>query len=681
MADNKQGDGNSNNEEERLSSGQVILIGSLIISGDVLVLTLIGGGFLRPTWPVIIGLILTGGLGTFFTAQPRPVVEWLEKKKAPSTSPAPETEEAEPGAAQRKRRSGEFRRRVRGALAISAVLLAALAGGAGVGWMVNKPLAPSKTPSNALPCSQPLELKVLTAPETRDVIQDAADRFAAHEAASRRCRPVHLTVFGEPSFSDVKYAFANGWEDDPSRQTQRGNIQRFIGPQPDIWMPGASAVADYIEGQPHPGVDLARLGSVATSPVVFAVPDRYRVRFQSHLPSAPTLRDLVEAAPKAGLGVGRPDPSLSEPGLLATADLYRTAAGDRDRKALEGKVTSVGAPLSSALDLLCALRKTSKPQVAAIVPEQAVLDYNQSKPLGVGCPVPITRPGELYSVFHPADEHSLDYPFVRVTWGGQADDVRDVMIGRFKAWLDDDRLHEAGFRDLAGRSRNTSLNGGDAGRDVRRFDEEDVGTALAAYPRARPPVTLSIAIDLSGSMNSPGLQQTSRLDRARELAGQTLDLVGPTDAIGLARFPGGREPDDVTSAELAEVEPGQAAHVDRTEKALAGLGAADGGSTPLYNAISDAADRLKGRGANPAVIVFTDGDNHVGSGLSADGLRDRLGDSRPRIILLAVGPKACDERDVTALTEDPQVAVCQDATTEEPDRLISQMFAELRMGT
>jgi hypothetical protein len=665
--------------------------GSTVVFAASLVSDLIASGHVRPTVPAILALIAAVGIGTFIAGAPDRVVEFLQQlatRVGGWLRSAGRWLLVRLGNARVQVRLwlGSWRMRWITLLYASAVLLAVLLG-AGAGWLVNKGLSPSDTPSDALPCRQPLELRVLTAPESRDVVQTAAGRFAANQAADRRCRPVHLTVFAQPSFSDVKYAFANGWEDDPSQQTQQGDIRRFIGPQPDIWLPGSSAVADYIAGESHPDIDLERKGSIATTPVVFAVPDSYRQRIEPYLPAAPKLRDLVEAAPRAGLQVARPDPTMSESGLLATADLYRAspegAAGNSDRKFLEGRIASIGAPLTSAHDLLCAIRNNFNPDVAAILPEQTVLDYNQAKPLGVGCARPIARPPEPYHVFYPADARSLDYPFVRVTWAGQADEVRDVMIDRFKAWLDDNGLRDAGFRDLTGRSHNQALNGGDAGEEVRRFEEEEIDDTLAVYPRARPPVTLAIAIDLSGSMNSPGLQQRSRLDRARELAGQALELVGPADAVGLARFPSGPEPNDVTSLALTEVQPGQRIHIDRTEKSLAGLGVADGGSTPLYNAISDAVDRLDARGANPAVIVFTDGDNHIGGGLTADALRDRLigMGSPPRIILLAVGPKACDEPDVTALTKSSKTTVCHDATNEEPDRLISQTFAELRMGT
>ncbi|HEX6469247.1 MAG TPA: VWA domain-containing protein [Streptosporangiaceae bacterium] len=679
------------------------LTGSVVAFAAPLGLTLMQTGRLQPTWPAVAALAVAVVLGRLFTRFPD-LTDRLVRELGGALHSIVRWWSATGRAA-----AGFLRGRlpaltkpgrlvlVRQVLAI--VLVVVL--GAGAGRALAGRLLPAPSPRDAVPCGDPVELRVLTPPEDRDAVQSAADGFAADQARRRHCRPVHITVNAQVPFSDLLQGFATRWQD-PSKQPVSTGVMALLGPPPDIWLPAATAEADYVAGRAHPDVTLDDEGSIATSPLVFAVPDDYAQRMAENLPDpdAPTWADLLAAAPKAGLRVARPDPTVSEAGVLATADLYRAShaghraggtggtgrdgggdPGDRDRRAVEEQIASLGAPLSSAHDLLCAIRQNPAP-VAVIVPEQALLDYDQAKPLGVGCSLPIARPPVPYRPFHPADARVLDYPFVRVTWQGQADAARDTMIDRFRSWLAGGTLQDAGFRDRSGHTESVQLPNTRLETEVRRFTRTEIGRAIAEYRRARLLVTVDFVIDVSGSMNRPTPERVSELDRARELVAQAVDFLGPSDAVGLSTFPGGRAVDDVTSAVRAEVAPAAADHISKDlQPALARLGRAHGGSTPLYNAIDDASKALVGKGDNPAVVVLTDGDDHVRGGIGAAELAKRLAAApeRPRIVMLATGPKGCDEPDVTALTA-TRTAVCYNATSGETDGLTSLVFAELRKG-
>lgn len=681
--------------------------GSLIAFGITLVLSLIESRRIQPTWPAIAALLVGAGIASLLHRFPElaeQLVRWLGgAAHGAFSSVLRGLRAAVRGGLGRLRAAPAalaafldrhpipFPRRL--VIYATVIALGVTVGRAAAGgWLTSSP-----GPGDAVPCHDPLELRVLTSPDNRDSVQTAADAFAADQARDRRCRPVHISVDAQASFSDLVQGFAGGWQD-PSQQVVHTGVAQFLGPQPDIWLPASTAEAHYIADRPHPDVRLDDEGSVATSPLVFAVPADYFQRVAQNLPNpeAPTWSDLLAAAPKAGLRVARPDPTVSEAGLLATTDLYRAShaagdsgndqgngSGDRARRSVEEGIAALGAPLSNAHDLLCPIRTIPRPDVAVVVPEQALQDYNQGKPLGVRCSLPIPRPATSYTPFQPGDAHALDYPFVRVTWRDQADATRDAMIDRFRDWLAGGRLQSSGFRDKDGRIESVQLPNTKLKSTVRRFDGAEIARTIGEYRRARLLVTVAFVIDVSGSMDTPTLERVSQLDRARELVAQALDFLGPSDSAGLYTFPRGRATDDVNSAVRAQVAPAAADHIaDDLRPALSGLGRADGGSTPLYNAIDDAARSLAGKGDNPAVVVLSDGDDHVRGGIDATELGRRLAGTQdpPRIVVLATGRRGCHEQDLTDLmTAAPaRTAVCHEAASGAADGLISLVFAELR---
>jgi hypothetical protein len=320
------------------------------------------------------------------------------------------------------------------------------------------------------------------------------------------------------------------------------------------------------------------------------------------------------------------------------------------------------------------------PHMAVIVPEQAWRDYNQGQPLGGDCSLPVAEPRMPYVPFRPADGASLDYPLVRITWDGQADRARDMMIERFAAWLESGRLQGRGYRDAEGRVGDRQPTGVRTEVPVRSLEEDHAKQAIDGYPRARPAVTVAYVMDMSGSMNEPTLERGSRFDRARELVLKATALLGPADFAGLWTFPDSKDRNAVGIKERVRPRPVNDEHRDVLIKYLTNADRPDGGFTPLYNAIAEAAASLAGRGGNQTVIVFSDGFNSV-EGMDVAELGRRLGGPRRNleVIIMAIGEKECDEDDLKKLTGDRVVrAVCHRATSGAAAKVISRLFAEVR---
>jgi len=575
-----------------------------------------------------------------------------------------------------------------------AYLLVFLIGGI-LAAMVSPRLTTLAGPADQTPCPRPQELRAVTASENVAAFQREADAYAA-QMDGKRCRAVHITVFALSSLQEIASAFDTGWVS-PSQASRETVVVPFVGPQPDIWIADSLAEAEYVRNRNPADVTLDDLGPIGTSPLVFAVPVNFETRVRGNLPhNAATWRGLIDAARRANLDVARPDPDLSSVGLLATADLYRHDPNAPDdnapddpkaRQDIEQKVASIGTPQSSVDDLLCSLRPRSEPGVAVLVTEQALIRYNRGDPLSDTCSSLVTKPQTLYKPLYPDEARSLDYRFTQVTWNGQADPVRDRLITGFQQWLGDGRLRSQGYRDVDGQLARPSLPTLQRDVALRRFDASEIVHVISDYPSARAHISVALVIDLSGSMNKPVAQQGSRLDRARDLALQALELLGQYDLAGLWTFPASRSAGDTRAKLDGPVAPIDNQQKEKIKIQLSALGNRGGGHSPLYDVIGNVTAQIGGKD-NPAVLVFTDGDNSIERGASAADLIDRLRTmtTKPRVIIFAIGGSECESEDVAALTRADIGVECRPTTSGNenqlinPNQLMSSVFNELRKG-
>jgi hypothetical protein len=261
-------------------------------------------------------------------------------------------------------------------------------------------------------CPAPTQVRLLTAPEHLTTLQELVSLFGKADAASSEdgCYSTNVTVSAPPlTREELAEAFEENWTTDAE-----GKLAS-LGPRPDIWVPGSITEADMVLGESPPGhiyrlpkLTLERLGSVARSPLVVAIPKSIA---PSNIPQTGVAladqangtgeSDLLDVIAK-DLKVVMPDPFRSSAGLLHTQALSRDPR--YSRLSLSGESSSV----------VCALRAGAAPQ-ALLVSEQEVFSSNIGAALGPGCPA--RKPEEVLKPYYPKDAPYLDFPFFALTWG------------------------------------------------------------------------------------------------------------------------------------------------------------------------------------------------------------------------------------------------------------------------
>ncbi|MCW2902012.1 MAG: peptidase and chymotrypsin/Hap [Streptosporangiaceae bacterium] len=572
------------------------------------------------------------------------------------------------------------------------------------------------------PCAGRIELRVMTAPETRAAFQRLGAQFSDAQARSQHCRPVRVNVSAASSLSDLESAFQSDWAGLAFDKGSAGSGSTVLGPQPDIWIPPSTATVEYLRSK---GIrNLASAGSLATSPLVIAVSDA-QLSARIGAQTGQSLAEIVTAVARAPqLPLARPNPETSEVGLLSTMELYgRDPHPSAEQRRTDEKLMAQAIlPTGNSVDLLCALRtaKQTTPDVAALVPEHVLYDYNAGRSLGDGCPT--QQPAlKLYAVY-PQDVDAFDYPFVRVSWPGQGGWARDRMVGEFRDWLSPRRLRAEGLRDTSGAAG--PLAGAEPTPLAARREfvaqwraprkppsGSELATALKQFRQARTAVSVLFVVDVSGSMGEAISIQGSRLDRARTLLRTALKLLGSEesgDYAALVTFPAAGDP--VPTGDPPVPRPAKGSALSELTARVDRLIAAEGSSSPLYQTVGQAVDRLSGPPGSPltsAVVVLTDGGDSVRQGTDAaapakspepkfsaqwrDDLIAKLtkggGDPvRPHVLFLTIGaPGWCEGTDARLLKRTPAGAArapvsCQDATTLDREQLLTQVIGELRKG-
>lgn len=549
-----------------------------------------------------------------------------------------------------------------------------------LGIMFVPPLWSAATSGGA--CGEPIDLRVVTDAENVGPLTAAARRYMADRSGGG-CRAVTVDVTGDAPAEQVEKGFSHGWtspgtglnDDDCSSRPARATL---LGAQPDVWIPAGSIVArgvrDYLEGlsacsgKASPVLaraDLDLQGSVASSPLVVGVFSRSDQPGLVADGGKRKLAPLLDAFYKDGLvrSLARPSPDASSSGLLATPLLYQAMPDSRgDPAKVEEALAQTEAPAGDAVSMLCELRKGAPAPpdgMAVIVPESVLARYDHGDALGgTGCPS--GAPPQQWRLFpyYADDLPVLDYPFVHVRWQGQDTGRRDRAVADFRKWLQQDALTREGLRTPAG-----ALTGDDhAVRDLRNGGhpvpesvpprppaggQDCTGSLeelLGCYHGARPPLPLSVMLDVSGSMANPsGPQSDPRLGFAQSLALRIMDGVRPSAPTSLFLFSrppraplGYRMP----NGGLAAAAGGES---DRSDVETAVQRATTNGwDLPLTSAVDQAAAHLPlGR---QTLVVVTDGQaasTNPGAGGQAAALARRLKKDYPDMdLLIALTPSS-----------------------------------------
>ena len=113
-------------------------------------------------------------------------------------------------------------------------------------------------------CPNPIELRVLAAPEGLATARELTERFVKQAAGDHHgCAPVRFYVYAQPS-GTAQRALARGWS---------ANDLRALGPRPDVWLPGSPQHTLVDSEVTSNGLLLgARSVVLASTPVVLAIP-------------------------------------------------------------------------------------------------------------------------------------------------------------------------------------------------------------------------------------------------------------------------------------------------------------------------------------------------------------------------------------------------------------------------
>ncbi|WP_165966500.1 VWA domain-containing protein [Actinomadura sp. 7K507] len=549
-------------------------------------------------------------------------------------------------------------------------------------------------------CGLPLELRVLTAPETLTPLRAAAAEFET-AAEDGGCREYSVTVVPEEGPLPLYDGFRLLWRRSASEGGPRADGERLFGPQPDVWIPASTAEYEFIPkgpgqvgqagragatGAADGGPAFRSLGSLGSSPLVLALFSGAHESVHDPLappmaPSAAELLERFEAARVPLRGIARPVPETSSAALAVTPALYDAMPGG---DAQNERVTApAGLAAPDAVSLLCRFRERAAAQdseppddMAVAVPEQVLYDYDMGRPLGDRCGGTGGHGGpggagpdakwRLYP-YYATDLPTLDYPFIQVKWGGQDTEARDAGVTGFHRWLGDNPLTLQGFRDTRGtvppaREGDTEhhplarLHDVVGGRvmpaAVALTRPEGVQATLDRVGAARPRVSVSLMLDVSGSMGGAARAHGgSRLSRGASFLRSLVTQLQGNDRAGLQVSSSTASPGDsgtVGNVPQGAASPGQKNAVTNGLEAVASTGA----DRPLADTV-EAADLGPGR---PNLILVTDGqgpDTNPRLGARAAWLSGEFRDQHPdlRVTVVLTGPATCGSTPVEEVVD------------------------------
>lgn len=455
-----------------------------------------------------------------------------------------------PPAPVRARSGGRLRHRLknraftRTAAVVLTVLALAAAGG-----------VYALTSGQAAACAPPTELRLLADPDALPTVQKAVDGYLQRPGG---CRTVGITVYAGKG-TDAVTAFRNSavWQSPPATCPATGDClrpQRDLGAQPDIWIPGASSTWERAREAGKQAVTLDRLGPVAYSPLVLAVPGTVSLPAadQTGTPLSVIIGHL--RAPQSQAALLRPDPEYTDAALLGTVALYTSLGGSGQSPAEieQGMVQALSPSPSTANDLMCALARGTnnalEDRAAVLVPEQTMARFNLG-PADPGHPTCTSATLSKRIANYPSDLPMADLPFIHVTWKGadRHSDERAQAVRDLYTWLtgtDAQTLFTGdGYRGVSdvhpaipgpGSLLTDPANSRAVRTDLLPSVAPEVSTAaldrtLQSYRQALGPGRVLYLLDSSSSMDGfwtgPG--------RAKDLLARSLRSLGTKDEYGI----------------------------------------------------------------------------------------------------------------------------------------------------
>ena len=578
----------------------------------------------------------------------------------------------------RAQAKGPLWRRLLGA-ALSLVLVAVAAGVTAAGLVT---AAGSLVPPPG--CGQPLQLRVLTAPEYEQALGEVIERFEVSAAAREPlggqpagCQQIDAFVYSAPTGTVVDaFAATAAWSEperacpDPGERRECARPLRDVGPRPDVWIPASGMPVEPVADSTRRAESTAYLGTgtrLALSPAVLAVPGT--------LPgverTGETLEALLAAAGEAGLTVSSADPASSDAALA-----HGFAA--------PGAIGDGGIAPPDDRELLCSLPGPGEEAPPALlIGERTVVDLIAEEapaclPHGTAHRAADPSQGR-YTAYYPADVAPLDLTFVPVHWEDAWQDAgeRTEATNRLREWLTGKEgsyaLAGAGFRvggwepgeavpAVSAQNRVPLNDGAFVTSRVPAGDPPDSGDT-AAYlgdrEESRSPRDVVFVLDVSTGFYTEARQE----EITGVLEAGTGALSPGTDRFGLLTAPAAQGSGTAWQQRLGDASPAAVADV------LGGLAAVDA-DAPVTEALTEAADALAGSasaGRAPLLVLVTDGEDSPAGGAPSLGVP---------VAVVALGEPGCGEafhRELAAGDD----SLCIDGTTRDPATRLHDAVAGL----
>ena len=503
-------------------------------------------------------------------------------------------------------------------------------------------------------CTSTATLKVTAAPEIAPAVRAAADTWAKGDEAKVDDACIAVTVV-EAKAPSMAAAIAAR-----HRVSLQGvGAQSEDSADSDVWVPDSATWLLRLASD-APGFVPSNTGSIASSPVVLAVPQPAA----AEAGRTPGLKDVVkQIVTDKALRPGIVDPARDAAGLSALLALAAAAGNDAASGAVKVGIMRAFAVNSSSIraDMLQKFPRSQDDIGNSVgmapLSEQDVITYNASRP-----------PVSLAALYPQPAPPVLDYPFAVMPG---IDPVKSAAATSLRRQLSTNTFHtelaKVGLRTPPGTTGPgfATPQGAPAtvappppSKDIKATATA-IGKLLGSWSVITQPGRMLAVFDVSGSMKEkvPTAGGASRAQVMRQAAEQGLALLDDRWFVGNWTFSTnmvGKRP-WIENCPIVS----NATHHLELLACLDKITPKDGGDTGLYDTALASYKRVQEgwqAGLSNSVVLYTDGRNdNPDGGLTIDqlvaGLTKARDPKRPvRMIIIGIGPDV-DRAELTTIAK------------------------------
>jgi hypothetical protein len=443
------------------------------------------------------------------------------------------------------------------------------------------------------------------------------------------------------------------------------------GEGPDAWVSDSTLWLEQLRAA-KPDEAWTATESVASSPIVVALPQQHAARVGS---AKPQWRTLLSGP----IPVRMADPEADATGRLALFTVHSVLGDKKATRTISGgtmiRLSRTAAGSESELFGTYAQKPAASPAFPAS--EQAVARFNHENP-----------DASLAAVIPAEGTAALDYPWA--TAPGLIPKKKELVnrvLEQVRSERGAEDLAAAGFRAPGG-SGSPRVAGIPSGpvRMLKPLPAAERGSALGLWTAVRTDMRMLAVMDVSGSMRAMAGTR-SRIELARAAAVTALDSFPQSSQVGLWEFSTDRDGPGKDYRELQPIRTltartGGGTHKDALGKEFARMVDTVEGDTGLYDSLLAAYRSVKASyqpGYVNSVVLMTDGVNDDRSGLSLQQLLSALEEEkdpkRPvRVVLVGLG----DQTDAKTLATIARTAGGASYVARDP-KDITTVFIEALM--